>query len=358
MNYRLGAFGFLSGPTLTQANGTTNAGLYDQRMALEWIQKNIAKFGGDPKRVTLIGESAGGGSVLHQLMAFGDTSVPFAQAIPQSPGYLPRLSNRYREAVLAKFLKYANASSVQDARSLSSATLQAANVRQITESPYGTFAFNPDVDGNFIPAPPAELLQQGRFDKSVRIMVGHNADEGLLFTSPFLRTDSDVKQNVINFIPTMKNDPEEMDYLLKNIYPEQEVNGTKPIGQRGQIDRTALFNGDAFFICNFFFLAKAYQNTSYAYKFSVPPALHGDDIAYTFYNGPSSLVPASKTAMKMQQYIINFALSGSPNGPGLPKIGKFGEKGRTLIFNATDVYETLDKSMQERCSWWEKGLYY
>ena len=52
LNYRLGAFGWLSGPSL-QANGTANAGLYDQRLALEWVQQHISKFGGDPQRVTV-----------------------------------------------------------------------------------------------------------------------------------------------------------------------------------------------------------------------------------------------------------------------------------------------------------------
>ena len=58
MNYRLGAFGWLAGPTL-QSHGTANAALYDQRLALEWVQQNIHLFGGDPNRVTVIGESAG-----------------------------------------------------------------------------------------------------------------------------------------------------------------------------------------------------------------------------------------------------------------------------------------------------------
>ena len=65
-NYRLGAFGFLAGPTL-QANGTANAGLLDQRFALQWVQSYIHLFGGDPKRVTVMGESAGGGSIMHQI---------------------------------------------------------------------------------------------------------------------------------------------------------------------------------------------------------------------------------------------------------------------------------------------------
>lgn len=66
LNYRLGALGFLSGPTL-QRSGVANAGLLDQRFALEWIQKNIHLFGGDPYQVTVMGESAGGGSILHQI---------------------------------------------------------------------------------------------------------------------------------------------------------------------------------------------------------------------------------------------------------------------------------------------------
>lgn len=66
INYRLGAFGFLSGPTL-QSDGVANAGLLDQHLALEWVQEHISKFGGDPDQVTVIGESAGGGSILHQI---------------------------------------------------------------------------------------------------------------------------------------------------------------------------------------------------------------------------------------------------------------------------------------------------
>jgi carboxylesterase type B len=60
MNYRLGAFGFLSGPTFLEQGGVANAGLLDQRLALEWVQKNIHLFGGDPDNVTVMGVSAGG----------------------------------------------------------------------------------------------------------------------------------------------------------------------------------------------------------------------------------------------------------------------------------------------------------
>lgn len=70
MNYRLGAFGWLAGPSF-QKDGTANAGFYDQRMALEWVRQHVHLFGGDKNRVTVIGESAGGGSIIHHLTVCG-----------------------------------------------------------------------------------------------------------------------------------------------------------------------------------------------------------------------------------------------------------------------------------------------
>jgi carboxylesterase type B len=67
LNYRLGAFGWLAGPDFESQGGKSNAGLLDQRMALEWVQKYIHLFGGDPEQVTVLGESAGGGSLEHQI---------------------------------------------------------------------------------------------------------------------------------------------------------------------------------------------------------------------------------------------------------------------------------------------------
>lgn len=67
INYRLGAFGWLSGPEFQASGGIANAGLHDQRLALEWVQENIHLFGGDPNRVTIMGSSAGASSVLHHI---------------------------------------------------------------------------------------------------------------------------------------------------------------------------------------------------------------------------------------------------------------------------------------------------
>ena len=70
MGYRLNVLGFLSGKEV-MADGDFNTGLLDQRAALEWVQRNIRKFGGNPEEVTIVGESAGGASVMMQIVAFG-----------------------------------------------------------------------------------------------------------------------------------------------------------------------------------------------------------------------------------------------------------------------------------------------
>ena len=70
IQYRLGAFGFLASSKV-KARGVPNAGLLDQRLALEWVQQYATKFGGDPSRVTVGGESAGAASALFHAVAYG-----------------------------------------------------------------------------------------------------------------------------------------------------------------------------------------------------------------------------------------------------------------------------------------------
>lgn len=83
INYRLGAFGWLSGPGFQKGGGVSNAALYDQRFALQWVQDHIADFGGDVSRVTVMGESAGGGSIMHQITV----SVAFPLQVALQPGF-------------------------------------------------------------------------------------------------------------------------------------------------------------------------------------------------------------------------------------------------------------------------------
>ena len=75
IQYRLGAFGFLASSDI-KSYGALNAGLLDMNFALQWVHKYIYKFGGDPGKVTIAGESAGAGAVMYQAMAYGGTQSP------------------------------------------------------------------------------------------------------------------------------------------------------------------------------------------------------------------------------------------------------------------------------------------
>lgn len=143
--HQLGAFGWLSGQKFKSAGGVPNAGLYDERLALEWIQRHIAKFGGDPSRVTVMGVSAGGGSITMQLTAYGRAiRPPFAQIIAQSPAWEPGTKTpAVEEDLLDTFLSLLNVSSVEEARLLPSNALIDANYVLVASRPYGAGVLGP-----------------------------------------------------------------------------------------------------------------------------------------------------------------------------------------------------------------------
>ncbi|KAL7891990.1 acetylcholinesterase [Trichoderma sp. SZMC 28014] len=356
MNYRLGAIGWLAGPTLQAAGGVSNAGLYDQRLAIEWVASNIHLFGGDPNQITLIGESAGGGSVEHQITAYGGLkNVSFQRAIPQSPGFQTIPSTFYQENTTQTFLKYLNVSTIKEARNASTTAVRTANALMILHSPYSVFKSGPVVDGTFVPALPGQLLVTGSYAKNLTIMTGHNADEGALFTPPYIKTDDDLTNFLRSFWPGISDTAIQ---IVLDYYPAV-YNGT--YGYTSPIDRSIFFFSEVVFTCNTHYMLKAFPNSSYAYEFEVSPALHGMDVQYTFYNGQGTnllLGLIAPVAEIMQGYITNFAKTGNPNGAGLPFFPKQGNNATEEGLNATLISIERDPTDNARCEFWQKALYY
>lgn len=357
-NYRLGALGFSSGPTFQSEGGTANLAFYDQRFALEWVQKYIHLFGGDPSRVTVFGESAGGGSIVHQITAYGGAKgpVPFQQAVPQSPGWIPISSQLQQEETYQQLLNLTNSTSLADLRALSSEDIIRANWLQVYPSAYGSFSYSPVVDGDFVPLQPSQLLAQGRFDKDVRVMVGHNADEGTYFTPPSIRTTEDSIQQLRNAFPYM---PEpSIRYIFNVLYPA-DFSGT--YGYKSQFERASLLVAEAIFTCNTFYLSSGFNNETYSYLFAVPPALHGFDVPYTYYEGgapdTSPLGVTNVTvAVALQDFITSFAKEGYPQAENVTEFRMYGDDARVLELDITGIEEVVDSNASARCRWWQKAL--
>ena len=96
----------------------------------------------------------------------------------------------------------------------------------------------------------------------------------------------------------------------------------------------------------------------------MPPALHGQDIDYTFYNGPNlsgvpSLgIPDQPIAEALQKYIVSFTATGVPSSANLPVFPRWGNDTNLLDLNVTGINVVKDDTANSRCAWWQKALYY
>lgn len=352
INYRLGALGFLGGSSLREAGGVSNAAFYDQELAIEWVYNNIHKFGGNPNKITLYGGSAGGGSILHQITAYGGQKpVKFQKAIALYPGWQPVPSQQYQEENTQGFLKYLNVSTVEDARAASSDAVIRANIRQMALSPSGTFAFGPSVDGVFVPSLPSILLKNGNYAKNITVLASYSENDGVNFAPADILTDLDFQLYLRRLEPTIRQPA--ADFIVNTLYPSI-YDGSQPY--KSPFDRISRFTRDFLFACNPHYLAQAMD--TYVYEWAVFPALHGSDFASLQYRGPQNAgsPPAPLWHQELQDYFASFILNGTVNGPEAQTWPK-GQDASIKTFNSSNTYVREDQIVHSVCDYFQEGLY-
>jgi para-nitrobenzyl esterase len=310
INYRLGVFGFFAHPELTKESdrkSSGNYGILDQIAALEWVQKNIAAFGGDPKRVTIFGESAGSWSV-NALVASPLAKGLFHRAIGESSANfapLPKLADAEQAGL--RVAKSMGAETIAALRAKSAAELMKAT---------GDYA-QPNVDGWMLPDQVFAIFSGGK-QNDVPTLIGSTADEGTAFTPPTLTAEA-FKAQVKRRFGSLA------DEYLKN-YPagsDEQARASYAAAMRDQSMGWEMRTWARL-------QAKTGKSKVFLYYFSrVPPgpfgkrlgAYHASEIQYVFDNLRNAPVdkPDRDLAKTMSMYWVNFAMHGDPNGKGVPR---------------------------------------
>jgi carboxylesterase type B len=208
-NYRVGPYGFLAGKDLAANNTLSiNNGLKDQRQALKWVKQNIQQFGGDPGHVVLGGASAGGGSVVLQLTAYGgrDDGL-FHAAVAESPASPPLRDVNDSEWQYQYLLKESGCKDLACLASMDAVSFQRA-VRSLKEPFPGAknppiYFWNPTLDYDFIKDFTYNELKAGHFVK-VPTIFGDTTNEGSIFTPGNIQTMPGAQGFVSDQFPGIK----------------------------------------------------------------------------------------------------------------------------------------------------------
>ncbi|KAK7543461.1 Carboxylesterase [Phyllosticta citricarpa] len=273
-NHRLGAFGFLAGPTV-EKEATSNLGLHDQRAVLQWIQDYIYLVGGNKNKVTPWGLSSGASSIIFHVIAEGGKSNPlFQRAILHSPAFLPIYDETSMETSFQNFADkvQCRGKGFECLRKVPIDALQKANQDTVLNAPVGQFGFGPAIDNTFIRDLPLNELRKGNFAKGIPLLISHQQNEGLIFV-PSVKSDKDFDNLVASTFPNLTASGKDQ---LNALYPD------KP-GQSA-FQRTSHLIAHFAINCNVRAMAAAYTQNGgsvHVYRLSALPAVHGQD---TFIN--------------------------------------------------------------------------
>ncbi|KAI1455615.1 alpha/beta-hydrolase [Annulohypoxylon moriforme] len=289
IQYRLGAFGFLSSAELAES-GVPNAGIYDMQFALQWVQKYIHLFGGDSTQVTIAGQSAGGGSVglLGMYGGVDNTTLDYNSTTPTNYYY------RFAEAVgcLTDDTK-ANGSVFECLTEADSVDLQRASDYISTTGLYGQWAFIPVTDGKILPKKPTNQLLNGGELNGIRLLSSNNPNEAPGFIPQGVKNEDQFRGFLLSNYPLLSEEnitnilelysvPENTSSILVNSDGENPPYSTTNSGWAfGWQQAATNLYAETTFICPSYWLADGYARKqggkAWRYQFSVPPGQHGLD---------------------------------------------------------------------------------